>query len=582
MQLLTRPIAEWFSRTPWVLLLIIGAGVVAACWDRSWGFAGLLEVAVIFVALVLLPRHLRRHYRPLFQDPRRLGWMAAGLLVLAVPTIFGANPGPRHAVATLMLMCYALPMLRSGPRSGWMAFLFLLLGVIFYLLPFAVFQVEQAHPTDEIWVAAFQTNTREAMEYLHHPSAYLSVAVMGVVAVLLVKAGLGLRSGQAHPWRVALLVGLFYVQVATGLPGHLVVLYHHYQTIFRSWREMAEDRAKGLAGVQFTAEPGSPGPRRILLILGESTTRRHLSLYGYGRPTTPNLEALHKEGGLTVFEDVISPHTLTMPSLEKVLTTSNNQRPIPYVNSISIIDVFKRAGFHTFWVSNQNKAGAWDDQVSVMANAAGAQYFPDGQVGTTLDAAPDGVILPIFSEFARATTGRTLAICHLMGAHEDYRRRVPWDFQLKTLAQHPELGTYDMAIRYGDEVVASLFRKAQEAGFDTVVYLPDHGEVPHDRIRHNPALYTPEMVEIPFLVWLSPGLRKFNPALARRVEAARSLPWMSDDLIHVLIDLAGLKCSLYDPTRSVLDPNFRKRPRRVIDGTILYRPSDKPHPDERS
>lgn len=35
-------------------------------------------------------------------------------------------------------------------------------------------------------------------------------------------------------------------------------------------------------------------PRTLVLVIGESTQRGRMSLYGYPRETTPELDALHK------------------------------------------------------------------------------------------------------------------------------------------------------------------------------------------------------------------------------------------------------------------------------------------------
>lgn len=51
---------------------------------------------------------------------------------------------------------------------------------------------------------------------------------------------------------------------------------------------------------------------KVVFILGESTSRHHMQLYGYDLPTTPNLVRREQAGELTVFSDVTSPHAGTM------------------------------------------------------------------------------------------------------------------------------------------------------------------------------------------------------------------------------------------------------------------------------
>ncbi|MBR7514039.1 sulfatase-like hydrolase/transferase, partial [Mycobacterium tuberculosis] len=46
-------------------------------------------------------------------------------------------------------------------------------------------------------------------------------------------------------------------------------------------------------------------PSTLVLVIGESTNRQRMSLYGYGRETTPELDKLKDQ--LAVFDNVITP-----------------------------------------------------------------------------------------------------------------------------------------------------------------------------------------------------------------------------------------------------------------------------------
>lgn len=92
----------------------------------------------------------------------------------------------------------------------------------------------------------------------------------------------------------------------------------------------------------------------IVLVIGESTQRALMSLYGYALPTTPELDALRDSGDLIVFSDVISPAASTNASLQKVLTFSNYENSqIPWYQQPNLIDTLRLAGYTTHWLSNQ-------------------------------------------------------------------------------------------------------------------------------------------------------------------------------------------------------------------------------------
>jgi len=58
-----------------------------------------------------------------------------------------------------------------------------------------------------------------------------------------------------------------------------------------------------------------------VMVIGESTTRRHLGIYGYPRETTPHFK--RKQNELLIYSDVVSTSATTIQSLKKALTLNN-------------------------------------------------------------------------------------------------------------------------------------------------------------------------------------------------------------------------------------------------------------------
>lgn len=94
----------------------------------------------------------------------------------------------------------------------------------------------------------------------------------------------------------------------------------------------------------------------LVLALGESSNKNHLSLYGAQRKTTPRLD---KRQDLIVFNDAVSPYSNTINSVLTILSESNLEDNLPINKSIDAIDIFHSAGFKTFWISNQSPVGIW-------------------------------------------------------------------------------------------------------------------------------------------------------------------------------------------------------------------------------
>jgi heptose-I-phosphate ethanolaminephosphotransferase len=536
----------------------------------------LLELLVVALALFHLPRIYRECYATLHRNRMVLILTPVLVFILCSPEMVFGKGGARTSLSGLLAVIYALPLMRKWNWLACTVFLATSFIIAFDVLPLVVFSLEGCPPSEYHYLALFQTNPREGAEYLRTHIHFLQIAFLLSGVPLLLILSRHLPSGRNRKRILVAFLALACVNLVTAIPPGFLEVAGNYRREKAAWRTMAEQRRKGLEGTRFTAR--SPAtPRRILLVINESISRRHMGLYGYGQPTTPNLSCLEKAGHLFVFDDVISPHCLTMQSLEKVLTNSNNENHQPFSQSVGILDIFQKAGFRVSWVSNQAAMGVWDNQVSVLASSADRTVYSSNRIGARLDAAPDGILLPLLEPVLSQCSGKALVVCHLMGAHADYHQRVDAGARREWARGVSGLSPYDEAIRYDDFILSEILRKAEHAGFDTAIILSDHGECPHPNQGHSPANFDPEMVEIPFLVWLAPEYRQAHPGLVAQLRGRIHTPFMTDGFFHTLADLAEVECSLLDPTRSLLNPAFKERPRRVVDGRIPFSSSPSKH-----
>ena len=113
------------------------------------------------------------------------------------------------------------------------------------------------------------------------------------------------------------------------------------------------------------------------------------------------------------------------------------------------------------------------------------------------------------------------------------------------------------------------------AGLDVKTELNDHGEEVYDYrdffCRSHDLPLTPEVCkyqfEIPFMIWMSDTYRRNRPDVAAQVAGALDRPFSADDLSHLLLDLAGIRCRWYDPARSLIGERFAPtRPRPLLMG----------------
>ena len=88
----------------------------------------------------------------------------------------------------------------------------------------------------------------------------------------------------------------------------------------------------------------------VVLVLGESLRADHLSLNGYERKTTPNLE---KRQHLISFPNIYSEYTHTARSIPHILTRADSVHVERAFTETSFVPLFKSCDFKTYWIANQ-------------------------------------------------------------------------------------------------------------------------------------------------------------------------------------------------------------------------------------
>ena len=205
----------------------------------------------------------------------------------------------------------------------------------------------------------------------------------------------------------------------------------------------------------------------------------------------------------------------------------------------------------------------------------------------------EGLLADFDRQDLRFRNPHRLTIFHLMGQHVAYRNRFPAEAGYFTADSIPEYSTsglrrsrderrivadYDNAVRYNDRVVGEIRDRCRTRDA-VVVYLSDHGEEVFDYAHRNGRIHDATLspdccrhqYEIPFMIWMSDRYRAARPELAAAIARAVDRPYMTDDLPHLLLDLAGLSCRWFDPTRSVINDRFdASRPRLLRDDKVDY------------
>ena len=413
-----------------------------------------------------------------------------------------------------------------------------------------------------------ETNMKEAGEFV---TMYMGMQEW-IWVVLLLSGGIWLFLNK--PWRrmyfdqvgkrvltsCLLVVSITYTVILFSL--HIEVLW---DTMFPMQRlvvssSTAIDNIKAYrelsshldADVELTRNDGKI--KNVVFILGESTNRNHMHLYGYYLPNTPNLDDMAARGEISVFRDVVSPHSTTIAVLSKLFTFCNHESDKPWYEYSNLIDIMNSAGYKTYWLSNQESSGIWGNVAQIYAAHSNVSHFTRIRDSREDDGLEDGALFPLVDEaIAQRDEQKNFYVVHLMGGHGLYYNRFPYiftkftkdDIQLEVNeAQKTVIAQYDDALYYNDYIVSGIIDKFRCTGEDSiVVYAPDHGEAVYDEggftghIEENPSRH---MIEIPVIIWASDRFKELHPEKWAAIQAAVDNPYMPDDMIHTMLDIVDV------------------------------------------
>lgn len=353
------------------------------------------------------------------------------------------------------------------------------------------------------------------------------------------------------------------------VPWQLVIGYIQYREQLASMQALLKGNAQ-IPPLQNLQDKNAGLPATLVLVIGESTNRQHMSLYGYPRKTTPQLDAMKDE--LLVFKQVVGPRPYTIEALQQVLTFADQQHPDLYLTKPSIMNMMRQAGYKSFWITNQQTMTKRNTMLTTFSKYTDKQVYLNH---TRLQNSRqyDGDVLTPFAEALQDPAPRKLIVLHLLGTHMKYKYRYPDEYiHFKDNAHlAPQLdknkveviNAYDNAVLYNDFVVSNIikaYKASRQHGF--LVYFSDHGEDVYEApgynvLGRNEASPTLPMYAVPFLVWMTPDWRAKVPEISNDM---LERPYSTSHFIHTWADLAGLQFTDYEPHKSLINPRFEALP----------------------
>ena len=322
-------------------------------------------------------------------------------------------------------------------------------------------------------------------------------------------------------------------------------------------------------------------PLLAVVVIGESATRFHHSIYGYPRPTDPVLGA---KANLYVFTDVISGYAHTVRSFLYMLTAREQGAPDC---RYTLFDVFKKAGFDIYLYSNQNRWGKYDSPISMLTAHADRRFF----LQERFPGSYDDRLVDEFRKVALDRNRSDLVFFHLIGSHNSFDQRSPKERKVFHAGNRPiapckvddwnELDEYDNSIRFTDHVlgkVIDMIDADPRPAF--MLYCSDHGECP-ERFFSSPRSgmsKVPECYEVPFVFYANAAYRKKFPEILTAIRANLDKPFVTDRLMYPVFSAARITFADFPHEKDLFSPAFVPRvPRHLGENPEIYRTRRNPY-----
>lgn len=518
-----------------------------------------------FAILVILffPLFIEYSYSDFVREAElnsRLGWF---LLLLATVWVI-RKPIALHALAGIFILPGSMDILYASTFGG-------------------VFTTSSLE-------AAALTDSAEAAEFFRTYAGFENLGLLGmyVGSSIYLLRNSKILSTKDRWFKTVATLGTIMLAVVI----HHIVIKSKYHDTFpgfmgtlpsylldrQSITKQIADRKQFVTGNTVTASlDHAEQAQTYVIVIGESLTRTHLSIYGYERETTPRLAQLKNE--LTVFDNTICSHTQTQPSLRLALTQANADNKLATGQALSIVDMANKAGFKTWWISNQQPLRS---TISAVANMADEAHYVSNDYHGVQVRRFDELLLPYVETALQDGAEKKAIFVHLMGSHLQYDNRYPDEFAVfgkndnrsvkayQWLEKHSDyINSYDNSVLYTDWIVTEIIAKLKQAPKESLaglLFFSDHGEEVYDTldfVGHRPDSISPAMVEIPFITWTSEGYRQQRPEMTAMMQQQRQAPFMLDNAFVAMNAFMGISSTALEEKNNLFSSHYQPTTRVV-------------------
>lgn len=549
-------------------------------WE--WNLS-LRDALLTFVTIFLLELTCGQDIRGRLWHAAYPGFLA---LMLVFPYVIGTGSGNRDPDFRHLLNPYVMEALgflsisvitafwqqkARRPLSILIAigtFLITTFQIICALIYFSYFLIYGSTFATADFLPFVQTHLSEAIGFL---KSFISVKTLclGVILLLVlfvptitllvrnIKNG-GMSSAKWPKWIIALSVLLFaagIINVRHWIPRSFPVLdYQLSQAYIHSIRDAKKLHTINAAklvlanGINNTLASRVPGT--VLLVIGESETSDLMTAFTPSLPvdTTPWLASEKENKDFYLFNHAYTNFPATAGALSMALTGINQYNKKEIGQVVTLLDVAKKAGYDTWWISNHRQLGSGNPSVDLVSSGADHTLWTTHAEGADID------LISLLKKVPR--NGNHFIVLHLMGSHAKYDSRIPDDWPYLSLPGADETeNDYATTVDYTDYVLKNIFNYSKEnLHMTAMAYLSDHGE--DMKYGHGEGHVTWSMLHIPLFFYLSPEYETAFPNTAKALRNNREKIFTNDLLFDTMCGLIQAPNNDYSPTYDLTSPLY--------------------------
>lgn len=460
-------------------------------------------------------------------------------------------------------MCLVLSLLVLSVRKLWAYFLISIPILLICGKEAFVVIVYRHYMKAANIVSMFITNSSESGSFIQN-NIFAILCCVGILSVYILGAWARTK-GQTHSRSTLSCAGLLALVLLVAAPWQTMrnlppfnLPIQNYQAY--EFEQMIADAAADRAGMSFGAVQDTVCERETyVLAIGESVVYDHLSLAGYGRPTTPQLDSCRN---ITLYTDYYTNSALTMLAVPMMMSRATPQDFYKSYRERNICRVFKETGFKVFVLVCLNHL----DYDTALTEDVDSVYIlkKDADIPVVLDS-----LANIYPKTFFVTQGLGNH-CYFYNFDEEdnvFHPNAYYDQGVKSDSLY--YNAYDCTVRFTDRLLRNIIRAIDRPDRRAaMLFVSDHGENVNPGDEHRSVSMSPMKTEyhVPLFFWRNETWQAANPAKEQSIIANKDRETSSNDVFYTLYDLAGIRLpkEKEDTCRMLTRPTYSPKRRYFL------------------